>query len=159
MSISTPVTAITVNPAFLQEIKDSNLSLWQAIDRLESLYTPDEDRSRTLNCLVPLLGELRDLLALQFALEETYGYMEVPTAVAPVNIHLLQDIRSQHCTLYLSANELAEQAEELQYRGFVSEKVDMLLAEVREFELRFRDHERMEADLIRCSRPTSRKRS
>ncbi len=159
MSISTPVTAITVNPAFLQEIKDSNLSLWQAIDRLESLYTPDEDRSRTLNCLVPLLGELRDLLALQFALEETYGYMEVPTAVAPVNIHLLQDIRSQHCTLYLSVNELAEQAEELQYRGFVSEKVDMLLAEVREFELRFRDHERMEADLIRCSRPTSRKRS
>ncbi len=159
MSISTPVTAITVNPAFLQEIKDSNLSLWQAIDRLESLYTPDEDRSRTLNCLVPLLGELRDLLALQFALEETYGYMEVPTAVAPVNIHLLQDIRSQHCTLYLAVNELAEQAEELQYRGCVSEKVDMLLAEVREFELRFRDHERMEADLIRCSRPASHTRS
>lgn len=158
MSISTPVTAITVNPAFLQEIKDSNLSLWQAIDRLESLYPPDEDRARTLNCLVPLLGELRDLLALQFALEETYGYMEVPTAVAPVNIHLLQDIRSQHCTLYLALDELAEQAEELQYRGYVSEKVDMLLAEVREFELRFRDHERMEADLIKCSRPTLHER-
>lgn len=159
MSISTTVTAITVNPAFLQEIKDSNLSLWQAIDRLESLYTPDEDRVRKLNCLVPLLGELRDLLGLQFALEETYGYMEVPTAVAPVNLHLLQDIRSQHCTLYLAVNELAEQAEELQYRGYVSEKVDMLLAEVREFELRFRDHERMEADLIKCSRPASHKRS
>ena len=159
MSISTPVKAITVNPAFLQEIKDSNLSLWQTIDRLEALYTPDEDRARTLNCLVPLLGELRDLLGLQFALEETYGYMEVPTAAAPVNIHLLQDIRSQHCTLYLSVNELAEQAEELQYRGYVSEKVDMLLAEVREFELRFRDHERMEADLIKCSRPATHRRS
>lgn len=154
MSISTPVKAFTVNPAFLQEIKDSNLSLWHALERLESLHTPVDDRTKTLNLLVPLLGELRDLLALQFALEETYGYMEVPASVAPVNIHLLEDIRSQHCTLYLAVNELAEQAEELQYRGCITEKVDSLLAEVREFELRFRDHERMETDLIRCSRPT-----
>lgn len=158
MSISAPVKAITVNPAFLQEIKDSNLSLWHAMDALHSIFSPSEDRAAILNRLVPLLGELRDLLALQFALEETYGYVEVPAAVAPVNNHLLQDIRSQHCTLYLSINELAEQAEELQYRGYVSEKVDALLAEVRAFELRFRDHERMESDLIKCSRPTSPQR-
>jgi len=159
MSISTAVNAITVNPAFLQEIKDSNLCLWTTVDRLVAVCVPDEDRGRTLNRLVPLLGELRDLLALQFALEETYGYMEVPNAVAPGNNHLLQDIRSQHCTLYLNINELAENAEELQYRGFLSEKVDALLAEVRDFELRFRDHERMEADLIKCSRPTTLRRS
>jgi hypothetical protein len=155
MSLSTTVKTINVNPAFLQEIKDSNLGLWKTVEQLSAACLPADDRGGTLNRLVPLLGELRDALALEFALEETYGYMEVPSAVAPVNNHLLHDIKSQHCTLYLRINELAERAEELQYRGWVSEKVDELLAEVLEFELRFRDHERVEADLIKCCRPTT----
>ncbi len=159
MSASTTARTIAVNPAFLQEIKDSNLSLWKTFERLSQACATVQDRSATLQRVVPLLGELRDLLALEFALEESYGYVEVPTAIAPANNHLLQDIRSQHCSLYLKINELAEQAEELQYRGLVNERVDSLIAEVREFELRFRDHERMELDLIQCSNPSKLDRS
>ncbi len=157
MSVSTQVKTLTVNPAFLQEIKDSNPNLWTLLDQLVAVCSSTDDRAQRLRQLVPLLGEVRDLLALQFALEETYGYMEVPSTIAPVNSHLMQDIRSQHCTLYLMINELTEQAEELQYRGVDDEKtqqVDRLIANVHQFELRFRDHERMEQDLIQCSRPT-----
>jgi hypothetical protein len=156
MSASAPVKTLAVNPAFLQEIKDSNLNLWKVLDQLVSVCSSTDERSDRLRQLVPLLGEVRDLLALQFALEETYGYVEVPASVAPVNSHLLQDIRSQHCALYLLVNELAERAEELQYRGVDTGKagqVDSLIADIRQFELRFRDHERMEQDLIQCSRP------
>lgn len=156
MSVTTQVKTLTVNPAFLQEIKDSNLNLWSLLDQLMAVCGSSEDRTQRLRRLVPLLGEVRDLLALQFALEETYGYMEVPAAVAPVNSHLMQDIRAQHCKIYLMINELAERAEELQYRGVDDDKVsqlDRLIEDVHQFELRLRDHERMEQDLIDCSRP------
>ncbi len=156
MSVTTPSKTLTVNPAFLQEIKDSNLNLWKVLDQLVTICSSTGERTQRLRELVPLLGEVRDLLALQFALEETYGYMEVPAAMAPVNSHLMQDIRAQHCSLYLLVNDLAEQAEELQYRGLDDDKaevVDRLLNDVYQFELRFRDHERMEQDLINCSRP------
>lgn len=157
MTATTSAKAMTINPAFLQEIKDSNLSLWKALDRLPELSMPAPQRGKNFGELVALLGELRDALALQFALEESYGYMEVPAAIAPVNSHLMQDIRGQHCSLYLAINELAERAEELQYRGAQTEAIESLLGDVREFELRFRDHERMELDLIECSKPTSRR--
>lgn len=159
MNRSTEVRALSINPAFLQEIKDSNLTLWKSFDRLTEACRETRPRAATLGLLVPLLGEIRDSLALEFALEESYGYIEVPSAVAPVNNHLLHDIRSQHCRLYLKITELAERAEELQFRGLAHDGLGTLVADVREFELEFRDHERLEADLIRCSGSVGPKRS
>lgn len=161
MGVTTSAKTLTVNPAFLQEIKDSNLNLWQSLEQMVAVCQSREERVRRLRQLVPILGEVRDLLALQFALEETYGYLEVPSAIAPVNNHLLQDIRSQHSALYLMVNELVERAEELQYRGINQERasqVDRLIDDIHQFELRFRDHERLEQDLIACARPASRDR-
>lgn len=161
MGVTTSAKTLTVNSAFLQEIKDSNLNLWQSLEQMVAVCQSRQERARRLRQLVPILGEVRDLLALQFALEETYGYMEVPSAIAPVNNHLLQDIRSQHSALYLMVSELVERAEELQYRGVNHERspqVDRLIDDVYQFELRFRDHERLEQDLIACSRPAYRDR-
>jgi len=151
MNRSSQTRALSINPAFLQEIKDSNLTLWKTFDRLNEACREPRPPASALGLLVPLLGELRDALALEFALEESYGYIEVPSAVAPVNNHLLHDIRSQHCRLYLKITELAERAEELQFRGLANNDLGTLVAEVREFGLELRDHERVEADLIRCS--------
>lgn len=162
MGVTTSAKTLTVNSAFLQEIKDSNVNLWQSLEQLVAVCQSREERARRLRQLVPILSEVRDLLALQFALEETYGYMEVPSAIAPVNNHLLQDIRSQHCALYLMVNELVERAEEMQYRGLNNERasqVDRLIEDIYQFELRFRDHERLEQDLIACSRPAYGDRS
>lgn len=144
---------LTINPAFLQEIKDSNLTLWKTVERLSMACRESREPNAVLGLLVPLLGELRDALALEFALEESYGYIEVPSAAAPANHHLLQDIHSQHCRLFLRITELAERAEEMQFRGMLSEELPRLVNEIGAFELEFKDHERMEADLIRCSSP------
>lgn len=151
MSVSTPVMTLAVNPAFLQEIKDNHTPFWEAWEQLERCLDSGDARSRQLRRLCGILNELRDLTALQFALEESFGYLEVPVGLASSQNHLLQDIRSQHCTLYLDLNDLTEQAEELQYRGCGGPATDVLVGDVRQFGLRFRDHERLEADLIACA--------
>ncbi len=158
MSVSTLATTLAVNPAFLEEIKDSNTTLWEQVAALRDACESRQIRSVVLNRLVLLLNDVRDLLALQFALEETYGYMEVPATMATRLSHSIEHVRSQHCALYLSASELAEQAEELQYRGWVAERVDQLVRQVKQFDLQLQDHERSERELVIASRPAKRQR-
>ena len=67
-------TTLVVNAAFLQEIKDSNPDLYQTIDQLGSVCASDEPPARLCRNLTRLLDRLRDQLALQFSLEESYGY-------------------------------------------------------------------------------------
>ncbi|MGV3486400.1 MAG: hypothetical protein ACO1RT_18425 [Planctomycetaceae bacterium] len=149
---------LAVNPAFLEEIKDSNTHLWQQLAQLRETCDSREARSSVLHRLVPLMNEVRDLLALQFALEESYGYIEVPASIATPLPHSIEHARAQHCALYLKASELAEQAEELEYRGWVAERVDQLVRQVVQFDLQFQDHERTERELISASRSAARHR-
>ena len=158
MSVSTASMTLAVNPAFLEEIKDSNSHLWQQIAELRQTCDSHEVRSSVLHRLVPLINEVRDLLALQFALEESYGYIEVPASVATPMSHSIEHARAQHCALYLTASALAEQAEELQYRGWIAERVDELVRQVAQFDLQLQDHERTERELIMASRSAKRHR-
>jgi hypothetical protein len=175
MSVSTIATALTVNPAFLEEIKDSNATLWHQLSMLREICESNDVRPSVLHRLVDLLNEVRDLLALQFALEETYGYMEIPagtpahfaspmrSAAMPAHAfspsqHSAEQVRAQHCPLYLLASELAEKAEELQYRGWVADKATQLVNQVKQFELQLQDHERAERRLVDASRQGLRRR-
>ena len=82
MAVSISTTTVTVNAAFLQEIKEVNHELWQLLadlrHRCQRPIAPG-----TCRVLVDKLCELRDQLALHFALEEAYGYFEDPVDVAP----------------------------------------------------------------------------
>jgi hypothetical protein len=158
MTVSTLATTLAVNPAFLEEIKDSNTSLWEQIAKLRGVCESRDVRSAVLHRLVILLNEVRDSLALQFALEESYGYMEVPMTMANPLSHTIEQVKAQHCALYLAVSELAEQAEELQYRGWVAERVDQLVHQVKQFDLQLQDHERSERDLVSASRSPKRHR-
>lgn len=175
MSVSAIATTLAVNPAFLEEIKDSNATLWHQLSMLREICESRDVRPSVLHRLVDLLNEVRDLLALQFALEESYGYMEIPAAspsqfnsqtrdVATTanrfspSQHSAEQIRAQHCPLYLMASELAEKAEELQYRGWVADKATQLVNQVKQFELQLQDHERAERLLIDASRQGMRTR-
>jgi hypothetical protein len=156
MSVSTLSTTLAVNPAFLEEIKDSNSTLWEQINALRAICECREVRSVVLQRLVVLLNEVRDLLALQFALEESFGYMEVPATSSSRMPHSIDYVRSQHCAIYLLASDLAEQAEELQYRGLEAVQVDELVSQVKQFDLQLQDHERLERELISASRLVAR---
>ncbi|MEM6980901.1 MAG: hypothetical protein AAF539_14665, partial [Planctomycetota bacterium] len=119
-----------VNAAFLQEIKDSHGSLWHLTHETRCLCDFDEnDRERpqaVIKQLVVAMDELRDLLALQFSLEESYGYVtisarELAAGRAEGSTDPLQSDAAlaidQHRSLYLHVVDLAEHVEELQYRG------------------------------------------
>ncbi len=155
MSVATLTKTLAVNPAFLQEIKDSNPDVWESVNELrEVLEVPDEP-ARILRKLTRLLDDLRDQLALQFSLEESYGYIEVPERLvwssSRVTTELANQTQSQHAVLYLRLSDLAEQAEELQYRGIEPRRFHELVSSSCQFHSDLREHERMENELIRRS--------
>lgn len=152
MSNSALVIAVALNPAFLEEIKDSNTTLWSRWAALREACHDNED-SRSMLCqIVQLLNELRDSLALQFSLEEAYGYVELPGQKVDAGSLHIDRIRGQHCSLYLQLNELTEIAEDLQYRGAQTETLLRLITQIQQFDLEWQDHERTERNLIALAR-------
>ncbi|MBB3208569.1 hypothetical protein FHS27_004398 [Rhodopirellula rubra] len=158
-----------VNAAFLQEIKDSNPHLWHEVHRLRTLCELDpgdvEKPQATIREFVACLDELRDLLALQFALEESYGLISADSIAAQriaasLSIsqqseaeherqRMVRSVTDQHRCLYLQLIDLVEQAEELQYRGCDVQCLKMLAASIERFSGDLTAHERLEAELIR----------
>ncbi len=159
MAVAICTKTLIINPAFLQEIKDCNPDLWTLVHRLGRIDSMVDRRgdepSQTLGELTRLLDELRDQLALQFSLEESYGYIELPEQVAAhtsrVTSALAQQTQSQHTSLYLKLSDLSEQTQELQYRGVEPRRLRELLAWSGDFYSELQEHERMEQELIRRS--------
>ncbi len=151
MAVQTLSTTLTINPAFLQEIKDSNAELWQTLERIQGLYDAAMPPATIAQKLVRWLDDLRDQLALQFSLEEAYGYLELPTPDRAIGTRAEQ-ARRQHCALYLDLSELCERAEELQYRGLATEQLGLLIEETQAFDARLQAHEAIENQLIRSCR-------
>jgi hypothetical protein len=161
MVTSSPPAALMVNPAFLQEIKDSNPDLSITLGDFRQLLhcgefpgaetSRGEATSQTCRRLTRLLDDLREHLALQFSLEESYGYLLVPNPSRTVLSQQTRRVQSQHQTLYLQLSDLAEQAEELQYRGVELSELEILLHRSRQFDANLREHEAAESELIeRC---------
>ncbi len=148
---NTLTKTLVVNPAFLQEIKDSNPDLWHTVHRLRQVCDCHDEPSKAARELARLLDDLRDQLALQFSLEESYGYLEIPDQHSGGTSLLATRTHSQHCTLYLRLSELAEQAEELQYRGVEPGKLRLLVQSTQDFDAQLRDHEQSENELIERS--------
>lgn len=139
---------LKVNRAFLQEIKDSHPDLTHALSRVRHACQAHDSAAETTKELIQGLDDLRDCLALQFALEESYGYVEVSSRGIEADCDLAEQARSEHCVLYLEISSLCEQAQELQYRGFATEHVRELINTTERFLARLVDHERLEFDLI-----------
>lgn len=159
MTVHTATKTLGVNAAFLQEIKDSHPDLAHAVHALRATYHSDEVPSQRARRLVRLLDELRDCLAFQFALEESYGYIECAQPASETLHEMAERAREQHCGLYLELSGLCEQAEELQYRGFACDHVRQLIHDTEQFDARLIQHERLEAQLIERAYFDSRRAS
>jgi hypothetical protein len=151
MSVTLASATITINPAFLQEIKDSNLQLWHTLHEVRQLCHAELATIAISKRLVPLLDELRDHLALQFALEDAYGYFSGPSQVDAIIAARAASIKEQHCQLYLELSELCENAEELQYRGITSHELAAIISQTLVFDRRLQQHERDESQLIEAA--------
>ncbi|TWU01458.1 hypothetical protein [Neorhodopirellula pilleata] len=168
-SSGSPQTVWLVNAAFLQEIKDSNPHLWHEFHRLRTLSQleqPDcETPQQAIKGLAQCLDGIRDLLALQFTLEESYGLIATPLTPSPYGQPspeamrrqeviderqmMVRHVIDQHRCLYLQIVDLVEQAEELQYRGCDSNCLRLFAEKVERFSCDFTAHERLEGELIR----------
>lgn len=144
-------TMTSVNAAFLQEVKDANVQLWSKLHDLRELRERSGEAIEKSRWLVTGLGELRDAMALEFSLEETYGYIEsVSVPPLPFGCADAAACKSQHCELYLQLHELCELAEEAQYRGTISRDLRQYIDEFDLFDEALRAHEQLENELIRC---------
>ena len=149
MRISTSsVTTTMVNAAFLQEVKDSNLQFWQNVHDFKRLLNQSADLFEQSAKLVRLLSELRDSLALEFSLEETYGYIE-GISTGSVSALKADEAKRQHRDLYLQLHEISESADEAQYRGTIIRDYAALVVVCKEFLTALEAHEKHESDLIR----------
>jgi len=147
MSIS-PDRPVTINAAFLQELKEVNQELWQTLDSLRSLCSQPLSIRQHSRTLVDLLSKLRDQLAMHFALEEAFGYFHHAKTVEAAVDHAARRLRSEHSPLYLRASKLADQAE-----NFWRERDEAMLTTVvpigvDEFVAELLRHEAGETELI-----------
>lgn len=162
MVASASIQTFAVNAAFLQEIKDSSPDFQRLRREVHAACHRRDSNRQCLGTLVDRLNEWRDLLAVYFSLEETYGYVTIDQpfpgsgVTEPGQPHALgspsppspAEVRDQHGELYLSLSDLVEEAEELQYRGLPSGALDELVNRTLLFIDRLDEHERAEGDLI-----------
>lgn len=147
MPVVTQTGTVTVNAAFLQEIKEVNAELWTLLAELrhkcQRPIAPGQCR-----LLLDKLCQFRDQLALHFSLEEAYGYFEDPIEVAPQLSRAAEQLRGEHRGLYLDFCDLVERAERMFYDGEHAALALWIGPQFLELDQRLRRHEERENELI-----------
>ena len=147
MPVLTTTGTVTVNAAFLEEIKEVNQELWQLLTdlrhRCQRPIAPAHCR-----LLIDKLCQLRDQLALHFSLEEAYGYFDDPIDVAPQLSHQAEQLRGEHKELYLEFCDLADHGERMFYEERHAALALWIGPQFLELDQRLREHERRENELI-----------
>ncbi len=151
LTVAASAKTTIVNAAFLQEVKDSNVRLWSVLHELRDLHTVVAEARTLSHELVELMSELRDAIALEFSLEETYGFIEGASRIGGLGMPDAGKSKIQHRELYLQLNELCEQVEEAQYRGTIARDLPLYLDSFKRFDQAMHAHEEFEAELIRCA--------
>jgi len=139
---------LTINAAFLQEIKDDNRELKLLLQECAAQLAPAGAARIDPALLVPALARLRDQLAMHFALEESYGYFDDAIDVAPRLSRQAETLRSQHSELYVALCAVVERAEQLLYHESGAVAAREIAGEFAEFHRQLQQHEASEDALI-----------
>ena len=148
--MATVTKTITINAAFLQEIKEDDTELRRQLNRTRELLSGEPSLVKPRE-LVDRLGELRDQFALHFSLEEAYGYFEDAIEAAPWLHRQAESLKEEHRHLFLDLCHLEEEAERLLYHEAAPKLLRAIARDFHEFHERFFDHESRENDLILLS--------
>ncbi len=145
--MATVTSTVTVNAAFLQEIKEDNQHLQALLRSLRDAFGPHgefPDRFEVLSWL----DELRDQLATHFALEEAYGYFEDPIQVSPRFATQAAALRDEHSSLFVQIRDLVDRADEKLRAEDWLPGWNAVRNAFRRFDASFRRHEQQENELI-----------
>tara|TARA_R110002095_G_scaffold76879_3_gene65805 strand:+ start:2224 stop:2739 length:516 start_codon:yes stop_codon:yes gene_type:complete len=139
---------VTINAAFLKEIKDDNLNLYSLLENLRSFWLVNDPLVLNPEWFSALVNQLRDQLAIHFALEETFGYFDHPVIFDVFLSEEAKRLKDQHVELYLEINLIAEKSEEMLYPDFNETSYTTLVNQFKKFYQSFQQHEVAEFDLI-----------
>ncbi|MEE2826859.1 MAG: hypothetical protein VYE64_09545 [Planctomycetota bacterium] len=107
-------TGITINVAFLQEIKEENVELRQLIDSVATaFYLHPRLKPQAMR---ELLCRVREELETYFSLEEFLGYFNEAKISNPAISRCSSKLMSEHETLFLQFNDVIELVEQIVYR-------------------------------------------
>jgi len=139
---------VTINAAFLQEIKEVHVELWNALEQIRGFLSRRDWSDPECRDLVSSLDRFRDLLNLCFTLEDAYGYFEDPVYVDARFSKRVGRLRAEHQTLDAEITRIGNHAERLLYNGRLSESIDGILSRLAAFCDQLKEHEAREKDLI-----------
>ena len=142
---STTPTTLTINAAFLQEIKEDHHELRELLDATRKIAS---DRHPPIDRLTDTLVRLRDRVSLHFALEEAYGYCDAAVDQAPWMSEKAATLRAQHVDLFLTLGKRVDDAERMRYHESPRRKLGPLRHRVLAFCDELDEHERREVELI-----------
>jgi hypothetical protein len=146
MAIAT--RTVSINPAFLQEIKDDHHELRQLMHHAAAMVSRPVWMKVEYSRLSELFAKLRDQLAMHFSLEEAYGYFEDAIDVAPHLCRRAEALRAEHDGLFSELCGLADAAEQLLYHKAPTIEIERLADGYRTFADRLHLHESREHELI-----------
>ena len=146
MSIVT--TTVTINAAFLEEIKEDDRRLRHLLTEAQTAFGQRRSQRAWLIRTVALLCDLRDQLALHFTLEESYGYFDEPVCAAPWLSERAEALRAQHRDLFVLMCEIVEAAERSLEPHVRRNRWDQVADRFDEFLAALGQHESDETDLI-----------
>ncbi len=148
MTVENRKSTVTVNAAFLQEIKEVNEDLWKLLSAVKELCSDPQHVQQQGRKVASELGDLRDKLAMHFALEEAYGYFDGPVHVAPHLSERASSLRDEHQVLYAMIRDLADETDELDRAGKLRENCALVVERFCIFHDQFQQHENRENELI-----------
>lgn len=134
---------VTLNQAFLREIKDDHLELRHLIQvarrKVASAESPRD--------LLEPLQVLCDDLETYFALEEFYGYFSQAAVSNPWISSAAEGLRSEHERLFTRLVRIIDRLEAIVYRE-TDDTLDVVQDAFERFACDFESHEQAEMDLM-----------
>lgn len=143
--------SITVNAAFLQEIKDDNQHLAELLAATADVLRRQPRGRIRATVLADLLRRTHDQLAMHFSLEEGLGYFDDAIDVPPRLSAQADILKSQHTSLFNELYDIVEDAERMLYHELPHSKetmIDRIAVAYTSFYEGFQAHEAGERELI-----------
>jgi hypothetical protein len=148
MTTENRTSTVTINAAFLQEIKEVNEDLWRLLDEVKHLCSDAHYVQLQGRRVVDRIAELRDQLAMHFALEEAYGYFDDPLRVAPRLSIAASQLRDEHQLLYTRIRDLADEIDGMFRAGVLAQSGARIVELFVDYYGRLQQHENRENELI-----------
>ena len=146
--LGAPPALVTINSAFMQEIKEASGELWALLDKLAEFSShPWLIRDHPMQA-VELVAQLQDQLALYFSLEEHYAYFEGPASVEPRFSAQAAALREEHRAIYLDICAILDRAERLLDQRRLASLTRHIVVRLDAFCAQLKAHEAREQELL-----------